>query len=270
MLKKGSRGSGVEALQKLLNLRGYGPLVEDGDFGPGTERSVKRAQRGLGLSADGLAGPSTMSALKADKGQKTAATMQDFADLFPKILDQEYLLIDAQTPEKPRGIRLRSDLIGYDTINCTQFTTWIVSTVFNTTWSSDQWARWQNTGRQRKTLQVPNYGPRVALDWKIATTSPGDGMHLIQYFTKTGGHSMLVVDHDPETDKILTLEANSFYGLDGVGWAQIGNLRDVPNPGPNWKDFVTQTWASRIGSKLAVHSVRLSVNAASIQDWLAY
>ena len=158
--------------------------------------------------------------------------------------------------------------MGDETINCTQFTTFMVSQAFKTKWSSDQWARWQNTGMQKKTLDVPNYGPRVALDWGIGTTAPGDGPWLIQYFTATGGHSLIVLVHDQETDKILTLESNSYYNIDGAGWGGIGNLRDIPNPGPNWKDKTTQTWKSRIESKLAVHAVRLNVDSDSIRAWL--
>ena len=115
--------------------------------------------------------------------------------------------------------------------------------------------------------RVPGYGPSVAMDWGIATTAPGRGVWLVQYFTATGGHSMLVVDHN-EDDKILTLEANSAYGLDGAGWGEIGNLRDVPNPGLRWMDSVTQTWESRMDGKVGVHAARLAVDPASVKRWL--
>ena len=91
---------------------------------------------------------------------------------------------------------------------------------------------------------------------------------LVQYFTATGGHSLIVLVHDQDTDKILTLESNSYYNIDGAGWGGIGNLRDVPNPGPDWKDKTNQTWKSRIESKLAVHAVRLNVDSDSIRAWL--
>ena len=76
-----------------------------------------------------------------------------------------------------------------------------------------------------------------------------------------------MLDYDEETDKILTLESNSAFGLNGCGWGQIGNLRDVFNPGLNWKDKVTQTWKSRFGEKVAVHIARLHV--VGVHDWLA-
>ncbi|WP_338869367.1 hypothetical protein [Myxococcus stipitatus] len=41
------------------------------------------------------------------------------------------------------------------------------------------------------------------------------------------GHTFLVVDFHPETDKVLVLESNAAFGLDGVGYRGLGNLRDV-------------------------------------------
>tara|TARA_R110002012_G_scaffold229654_1_gene402306 strand:- start:759 stop:1604 length:846 start_codon:yes stop_codon:yes gene_type:complete len=271
LLKRGSRGSEVVELQNLLNQKGFGPIGTDGIFGGGTETAVKRAQAALGVSADGIVGPATLAALAgpgAASSAKSSIEMKDIVALFPQVEKQTYDLTGGQTPVQPNGVRLSSSVVGDETINCTQFTTFLVSQAFKTRWSTDQWARWQNTGRQQKTLDVPNYGPRVALQWGVATTSPGEGPLLIQYFTATGGHSLIVLAHDPETDKILTLESNSYYDIDGVGWGGIGNLRDVPNPGADWQSKTTQTWKARIEGKLAVHAVRLHVEPKSIQDWL--
>ena len=271
LLRRGSRGSEVQELQELLNQKGYGIIGTDGIFGGGTEAAVKRAQSAIGVAADGIVGPATMAALQGSEGAPKALTsikMEDLVALFPDVEKQTYKLVGAETPVQPNGVRLSPSVVGKQTINCTQFTTFLVSQAFKTRWSSDQWARWQNTGLQKKTLNVPNYGPRVALDWGVATTAPGRGPFLIQYFTETGGHSLIVLVHDPDTDKILTLESNSHFGINGVGWGGIGNLRDVPNPGPKWQSKTTQTWKSRIGSKLAVHTVRLHVDPISIQQWL--
>ena len=271
LLKRGSRGSEVQELQELLNQKGFGPISTDGIFGGGTEAAVKRAQTALGVAADGIVGPATMAALQGSEAAPQALThikMEAIVALFPQVAKQTYSLKEGQTPVQPNGVRLSSRAVGDKTINCTQFTTFLVSQAFKTKWTSDQWARWQNTGYQKKTLDVPNYGPRVALDWGVATTAPGPGAWLIQYFTETGGHSLIVLAHAPESDKILTLESNSYYGIDGVGWGGIGNLRDVPNPGADWQSKTTQTWKSRIEGKLAVHAVRLHVEPESIQQWL--
>ena len=57
VLKKGSRGPAVKALQKRLGI----PV--DGVFGRQTKAAVKRFQRRNGLVADGIAGPATLAAL---------------------------------------------------------------------------------------------------------------------------------------------------------------------------------------------------------------
>ena len=63
-MKKGHRGWDVAALQYLLSRRGFGPGGFDGGFGPRTARAVRRFQRAAGLAVDGIAGPSTLSALR--------------------------------------------------------------------------------------------------------------------------------------------------------------------------------------------------------------
>lgn len=63
-LRSGLAGWDVAALQFLLQSRGYGPGGFDGGFGPNTRDAVVRFQRAAGLSADGVAGPATLSALR--------------------------------------------------------------------------------------------------------------------------------------------------------------------------------------------------------------
>ena len=65
MLKRGSRGDEVEALQRALPAKGINPGPVDGVFGPKTEAAVPRFQERSGLTADGIAGPKTTSALQA-------------------------------------------------------------------------------------------------------------------------------------------------------------------------------------------------------------
>lgn len=74
-MRSGHRGWDVAALQYLLNRRGYGPPGGfDGRFGPGTGSAVRRFQRAAGLGADGVAGPSTLRALR---GRTLSATPLD-------------------------------------------------------------------------------------------------------------------------------------------------------------------------------------------------
>jgi putative chitinase len=57
VLRKGSKGEGVKLMQEALG------ISADGDFGPGTERALKKWQGENGLVADGIAGPATFDKL---------------------------------------------------------------------------------------------------------------------------------------------------------------------------------------------------------------
>lgn len=65
-LRRGDSGDDVEDLQRVLNAW-YGGIAIDGDFGPATERAVKRAQLNVPpqpvLDDDGIVGPLTWKKL---------------------------------------------------------------------------------------------------------------------------------------------------------------------------------------------------------------
>ncbi|WP_409296046.1 L,D-transpeptidase family protein [Peribacillus sp. SCS-26] len=63
VLKKGSRGAEVMALQKKLTSLGYSTKGIDGIFGSNTEKAVKAFQKKKGLKADGIVGSATKKAL---------------------------------------------------------------------------------------------------------------------------------------------------------------------------------------------------------------
>ena len=64
-LRRGSKGSNVKALQRLLFADGYdvGPCGDDGDYGERTEKAVKRYQTDHSLLVDGVAGKETFTEL---------------------------------------------------------------------------------------------------------------------------------------------------------------------------------------------------------------
>jgi peptidoglycan hydrolase-like protein with peptidoglycan-binding domain len=64
LLKKGSKGPEVLALQQRLNELGAA-VIEDGDFGSLTKDAVIAFQRDYGLSPDGVVGSETEAALKS-------------------------------------------------------------------------------------------------------------------------------------------------------------------------------------------------------------
>lgn len=62
VLQRGSKGQMVRNLQGLLNAAGR-RIAIDGDYGYGTETTVKRYQQAAGLTVDGKAGTNTFRAL---------------------------------------------------------------------------------------------------------------------------------------------------------------------------------------------------------------
>ncbi len=62
VLQTGNSGKNVSALQCLLTYQGYS-LTIDGSFGSGTQTAVINFQKSKGLTADGVAGANTLSAL---------------------------------------------------------------------------------------------------------------------------------------------------------------------------------------------------------------
>ena len=63
LMKRGSTGDAVKQLQGNLVMLGYLNSRADGIFGPATETAVRRYQSKNGLSADGIAGARTVSAV---------------------------------------------------------------------------------------------------------------------------------------------------------------------------------------------------------------
>jgi predicted chitinase len=63
-LRQGSKGANVQAVQQRLSDLGYS-LSVDGNFGPGTAKTVVAFQEKNGLGNDGIVGPKTWAALWA-------------------------------------------------------------------------------------------------------------------------------------------------------------------------------------------------------------
>ena len=76
-IKKGSSGSSVSELQKLLNQNGYS-LDVDGVFGSKTQAAVRDYQRKNNLSVDGIAGSKTWGALTGSKSTTPKKSTADW------------------------------------------------------------------------------------------------------------------------------------------------------------------------------------------------
>jgi putative chitinase len=64
ILKLGSSGPQVTALQQQLQRRGFDPGEMSGQFGAATQAALEAFQRSAGLESDGVAGPNTIAALE--------------------------------------------------------------------------------------------------------------------------------------------------------------------------------------------------------------
>jgi rare lipoprotein A (peptidoglycan hydrolase) len=71
-LSAGATGDAVRTLQRILNLKGYGPIDETGTFDDRTRQAVERFQRASGLTIDGVVGPRTRPALLHLMAMRTA------------------------------------------------------------------------------------------------------------------------------------------------------------------------------------------------------
>lgn len=65
VLKRGTSGTDVEELQKILNSFGFYSEKIDGSFGPVTEDAVKQFQKNYNLEIDGLVGPQTIEKMNS-------------------------------------------------------------------------------------------------------------------------------------------------------------------------------------------------------------
>jgi hypothetical protein len=82
----------------------------------------------------------------------------------------------------------------------------------------------------------------------------------------TGGHNFFIVDVHPDTERILTLESNNTYEMDGPGFRMLGDIDDFEefNPGKDWwKNATLWTWKKfketyphRKMARLKVHDQR--------------
>ncbi len=61
---------------------------------------------------------------------------------------------------------------------------------------------------------------------------------------RRGGHTFIVLDSHQPSQRILTLESNNAFGMNGPGFREIGDLDQVPHPGAKWfESSAVWTWA---------------------------
>ena len=91
--RQGSSGEGVKTIQTKLKNWGYYTGSVDGVYGGGTAEAVKNFQKSNGLTADGVAGPATLSKLGISSGSEKsgsgASAQSNSTALLAKVISAE-------------------------------------------------------------------------------------------------------------------------------------------------------------------------------------
>lgn len=90
LLKKGSSGEAVRAMQERLKTLGYYNGEVDGAFGGGTEEAVRLFQRQNGLDVDGMAAQQTFSLLYSDSAKQVTVTPTPNPAEAPILVNREH------------------------------------------------------------------------------------------------------------------------------------------------------------------------------------
>lgn len=274
----------VEEVQQSLNALGFECGPPDGIWGANSKAACTAFQRSIGLTADGIPGPNTQRALKRSLREQGGGQPQErapsvvpsgsvcwdqFVPYLEAIAPARYNLTEPQIPQQPPGVNFLSRILGTDRTNCSTFTAYLLGCGFGVEMSKDDWLRWQIA--KGLDANYEGYGPGVCVDLGLgewASGLPRDGVYLMQTFTKwPAGHSWLVLDYDPSTDKALTLEANSKGGIDGVGFWDAGSFRNVDQLG-SWTEQVSMTWTKRMSWYSDSFMCKLNIDHNTVRAWL--
>ncbi len=159
-------------------------------------------------------------------------------DLLPQFADFEYDLDEAKYPYELPGFK--APQAPPRTNNCCTFVEALLVKAWNDSLPGFEWS--MNKHRQMMIYSADDYYSPVTALVESDMAEPHDedqNPHpwtVIQGWRKqwNGGHTFIIVDHHATTDRVLTLESNSSYKLNGVGYRMIGNLREFPKPPDNW------------------------------------
>lgn len=99
-LKNGSKGSNARNLQNYLKTMGYNPGPIDGIFGPKTKAAVKRLQKAMGLSTDGIVGKNTWAAINSHREMQGSTSSAVSSSPAP-VKSQYDLLLEGPVPYTP-------------------------------------------------------------------------------------------------------------------------------------------------------------------------
>lgn len=90
LLKKGSSGDEVRAMQQRLRELGFYTGEVDGGFGAGTEEALRLFQRQNGLDVDGVAAAKTFAVLYSDQARQVTVTPTPDPDAMPLLVNRSH------------------------------------------------------------------------------------------------------------------------------------------------------------------------------------
>jgi len=115
------------------------------------------------------------------------------------------------------------------------------------------WSRYQHDQMMIRTGDGDFFSPVTAIvdaGWGVRIEAEDDPPHpwtVVQGWKERWrrGHTFIVVDYHEATGRVLVLESNGDFGVDGVGLRGVANLRDLPGGHPPerwWTDTGHWTW----------------------------
>lgn len=178
-----------------------------------------------------------------------AVPEETLVSLLPQFADFTYDLDEARYPYPLPGVRVPQAPPKYN--NCCTFVEALLVGAWANVRSGFQWS----PARHAQMMIFSSddyYSPVTAVvesEMGIAVADPDTPPHpwtVIQGWRRQwrNGHTFIIVDHHEPTDRVLTLESNSAYKLNGVGFRGIGNLRDTNGRPPSnwWEQTDLWTW----------------------------
>ena len=158
--------------------------------------------------------------------------------LLPEFYDFTYDFDRARYPFPIEGFN--APMAPPATNNCCTFVEAIVAKA----WENATELEWdKESHRQMMIMSRDDYFSPITclVNRHIAESVPDDDQSphpwtVIQGWRKqwTSGHTFIIVDHHEETDRVMTLESNSAYKLNGVGFRMMGNVKDIVKPPAKW------------------------------------
>ncbi len=161
-------------------------------------------------------------------------------EMLLEFIGYEYDLHDARYPRTINSVA-GLDLAPPKSNNCCTF----VEGLLVNTWAQSNpafiWTRHRHRQMMVMSLEDP-FSPVTAVaeaQMGVLAERPSDPpapWTIVQGWRRQweGGHTFLIVDHHPPTDKVLILESNAAFRLNGVGYRGIGELTQDALPPSQW------------------------------------